>query len=154
MKHLILGLFIAFVSVSFAQVATVEVQGVEATRPQSPGDTGMALDESIGEVQIVIIAMDAGGNPVADAPVSWTVTNATEEAVYVVGSSAMMEDMAEDMMAEMDTELVIDGGVTNESGEAYLVVDSATAGDTRVFVTVDEVEGKTYDGRDMRVVWF
>jgi len=151
MKHLILGLFIAFVSVSFAQVATVEVQGVEATRPQSPGDTGMALDESIGEVQIVIIAMDAGGNPVADAPVSWTVTNATEEAVYVVGSSTMMEDM---QMAEMDTELVIDGGVTDENGEAYLVVDSATAGDATIVVTVDEVAGQTYDGRDMRVVWF
>jgi len=151
MKRLILGLFVAFLSVSFAQVATVEVQGVEATRPQSPGDTGMALDESIGEVQIVIIAMDAGGNPVADAPVSWTVTNATEEAVYVVGSSTMMEDM---QMAEMDTELVIDGGVTDENGEAYLVVDSATAGDATIVVTVDEVAGQTYDGRDMRVVWF
>ena len=154
MKRLFVGLVFVLAGFGLAQVATVEVQGVEATRPQSPGDTGMALDESIGEVQIVIIAMDAGGNPVADAPVSWTVMNATEEAVYVVGSSTMMEDVAEDMMAEMDTELVIDGGVTNENGEAYLVVDSATAGDTKVFVTVDEVEGKTYDGRDMRVVWF
>lgn len=151
MKHLLLGLLIAFVSVGFAQVATVEVQGVEATRPQSPGDTGMVLDESIGEVNIVIVATDADGNPVADAPVSWTVLNAKETAVYVVGSSATMDEM---QMAEMDTELVLDGGVTDENGEAYLVVDSATAGDTKVFVTVDEVEGKTYDGRDMRVVWF
>lgn len=151
MKRLFVSLLVGCVGLSFAQVATVEVQGVEATRPQSPDDTGMVLDESVGEVNIVIVAMDADGNPVADAPVSWTVLNATETPVYVVGSSAMMEEM---QMAEMESELMIDGGVTNEAGEAYLVVDSATAGDTKVFVTVDEVEGKTYDGRDMRVVWF
>ena len=151
MKRLFLGLFVALLGVSFAQVASVEVQGVEATRPQSPDDTGMMFDESIGEVQIVIIAMDADGNPVAGAPVSWTVLNAKETPVYVVSSSSMMDDT---MTAEMETELMIDGGMTDENGEAYLVVDSATAGDTKVFIMVDEVEGKTYDGRDMRVVWF
>lgn len=153
MKRLLLGLLVAFVGLGFAQVATVEVQGVEATSAKSPDDTGMVLDESVGEVKVVIVALDADGNPVADAPVSWTVLNAAEGPVYVVGSSAMMDTTMTDM-AEMDAELIIDGGLTDANGEAYLVVDSATAGDTKVFVTVDEVAGKTYDGRDMRVVWF
>ena len=44
--------------------------------------------------------------------------------------------------------------IRDADGKAYLVVDSPTPGDARVFVTVGGVDGKTYRGRDMRVVWF
>lgn len=150
MKRLLLSLVLVFAGIGFAQVATAEVQGVELTAAKSPEGTGAVMDESVGEKTILVIALDADGNPVADAPVSWTIANGTENTVYVVGSSHMMEAT----MAEGEAELVVDGGVTNENGEAYLTVDSETPGDTKVLVTVGEVEGKTYRGKDMRVVWF
>ncbi|UCH25310.1 MAG: hypothetical protein JSV66_15470 [Trueperaceae bacterium] len=157
MKRNLLGLItllgIALAGSALAQVATVEVVGVEATAPHSPSVVNALLrDESVGEVAVVIRALDAGGNPVAGAAVSWRVQNRTGNTVYVVGSSAVMAQMLERAVEGFD--LAIDGGVTDADGHAYLVVDSATSGDARVYVTVDGVDGKTYDGRDMRVVWF
>ena len=51
-------------------------------------------------------------------------------------------------------DLVPAQAITDENGEAYLVVDSHTVGDASVIVMVDGVQGVTYRNRDMRVVWF
>jgi len=156
MKYKLVGLLssmvIAFISLSFAQVATVEVQGVEATAAKSPGLTALLHDGSIGEVTVLVIATDANGNPVEGADVSWRLENRTTNPVYAVGSSAMMGSFLE--RASGQYEIAIMGGVTNAAGEAYLVIDSSMSGDARVYVMVEGVEGKTYDGRDMRAVWF
>jgi hypothetical protein len=157
MKRNLLGIImllgLALAGSALAQVATVEVLGVETTAARSASVVDALLkDDSVGEVAVVIRAVDAGGNPVAGAAVSWRVQNRTGNTVYVVGSSATMAPMLE--RAVEGVELAIDGGVTDADGNAYLLVDSATSGDSRVFVTVDGVDGKTYRGRDMRVVWF
>lgn len=148
---LILALFIALTTTGLAQVASAEVQGVETTAAKSAQGADM-LDESVGEVQVLVIALDADGSPVEGAAVSWTVQNNGAEPVYVLHTSGMMEMM--ENAAEAGAELMVDGGVTNEKGEAYITVDSGAAGDSKVFVMVDDVEGKTYRGKDMRVVWF
>lgn len=155
MKQKLLGLIltglIALTTTTFAQVTSAEVQGVETTAAKS-AEGADVLDESVGEVQVLVIAMDADGNPVEGAAVSWTVQNNGSEPVYVLHTSGMM-DMMENVVAA-EAELVVDGGMTNENGEAYITVDSGAAGDSKVFVMVDDVEGKTYRGKDMRVVWF
>ena len=155
MKRGLLSLGFALLSVfglAAAQVATAEFQGVDATAPKSPEASATLRDESVGETTILVRALDAEGNPVAGATVAWTVINSTSELVYVVGSSATMDEMLEQVDGE--TEVMLEGGVTDENGEAYLIVDSATAGDARVAVSVNEVAGETYSGGNMRVVWF
>ena len=149
-KLFVLSLFL--VTTALAQVTSAEVQSVEATAAKSAEGTAAILDESIGEVRVLIIATDEAGNPVEGATVSWTVQNNGSDPVYVLSTSGMM-DM--DISAvDAETELMVEGGVTDANGEAYIIVDSEAAGDSKVFVMIDEVEGKTYDGRDMRVVWF
>jgi len=135
-----------------AQVASAEFQGVDATAPKSPEASATLRDESVGETSVLVRALDAEGNPVAGATISWTVINSTGETVYVVGSSASMDELLEQVDGE--AELMLEGGVTDENGEAYLIIDSATAGDASVAVTVDDVAGETYSGGNMRVVWF
>jgi hypothetical protein len=135
-----------------AQVAAAEVQGVETTASHSTGVSGWLHDGSVGEVTVLVRALDADGNPVAGAPVLWTVRNRTDAIVYVVGSSAMMGGDPIGTYSGMLKS--VDGGVTDANGEAYLVVDSQTPGDASVLVTVGGVQGETYRGRDMRVVWF
>ena len=144
---------IFFVSASaFAQVASAEILGVAETRAKSPGLSGLVRDDSVGEVVILIRALDAAGNPVADAPLSWSVKNSSDNAAYVVGSSASMSQLLERVFKVMPISL--DGGVTDANGEAYLVVDSSAVGDMSIAVNVGGVDAKTYDGGDMRVVWF
>ncbi len=136
----------------WAQVETAEVQGVETAAAHSRGLTAWSLDGSVGEVTILVRALDSAGNPVAGAEVTWTVQNRTDNVVFAVGMSGMMDTMSEPTYNGMAVSF--DGGVTDENGETYFIVDSQTAGDARVFVTIGGVEGKTYRGRDMRVVWF
>ena len=143
---------LGLLSLASAQVASAEFQGVETTAAKSPEASATLRDESVGETQVLVRALDADGNPVAGAAVSWTLQNRTSEPVHVVGSSVSMGEMLETLAGE--AELMLDGGVTDENGEAYLVLDSGTAGDASVIVMVDEVQGETYRGRDMRVVWF
>lgn len=154
MKHKLIGLFmmLTLASLSFAQVETVQVQGVEATAAKSTGLTAIVHDGSVGEATITIVVTDASGNPVEGAEVMWRVENRTDNPVYAVGSSAMMPNFLE--RASGQYEISFMGGVTDANGEAYLVVDSQTAGDAKIYVTAGGVEGKTYRGRDMRVVWF
>ena len=139
-------------SPALAQVSKAEVQGVEATAAKSAEGTAEALDESVGEVRVLVIATDEAGNPVEGATVSWTVQNNGTDPVYVLSTSGMMEMMASAIDAE--AELMVEGGVTDANGEAYIIIDSGAAGDSKVFVTIDGVEGKTYRDKDMRVVWF
>lgn len=145
-------LSLAFAGTAIAQVASAEVLNVDATAPHSRGVSAWVHDESVGEVIVLIEARDASGNPVAGAPVSWTVRNTTENLVFVVGSSAMMGGDATGVYSS--AEVAIDGGVTDQNGQAYLVLDSQTAGDARVHVEVGGVVAETYSGGDMRVVWF
>jgi len=156
MKRIVIALSTAFglllLGNALAQVATVEIPGVETTAAKSSGLTALLMDGSVGEVKIVLRAVDANGDPVEGAAVSWTVKNSKDSVVYVVGSSATSQRML--MRAFKGMDLAVDGGTTDANGEAYLVVDSMTSGDTKVLVTVDEVAGKTYRGKDMRVVWF
>ena len=135
-----------------AQVASAEVQGVETTSAPSMHVQAWQQDGSVGEVRVVVVAYDDEGNPVSGAPVTWRVDNLGSDLVYVVGASTDLAEVPLTAYTAMD--LTIDGGTTNADGEAYLIVDSMTSGDARVFVTVGGVEGKTYRGRDMRVVWF
>ncbi len=156
MKKIILSIFTAcalvLTSTALAQIATAEIQGIDETRPHSIELDAVRLDGSVGEVVITVLALDAGGNPVAGAAVSWVVQNSKETPAYVVGSSAAMAAMLG--RAYKGADLSVDGGVTNENGEAYLVVDARTSGDTKVAVNVGGIDAKTYDGNDMRIVWF
>ncbi|MCA9835737.1 MAG: Ig-like domain-containing protein [Trueperaceae bacterium] len=155
MKQLVLGLMLfsaLFLSSAWAQVASAEILGVDETRPHSVELEALRPDGSVGEVIIRVRALDGSGNPVAGAPVSWLVKNSKTTPAYVVGSSASMAPMLGRAYAGAD--LSVDGGVTDENGEAYLVVDARTSGDTRVAVNVGGMDAKTYDGNDMRIVWF
>jgi ABC-type uncharacterized transport system substrate-binding protein len=156
MKYKVLGFlvagFITLASVSFAQVASVEVQGVEATAAKSQGLTALLRDGSVGEVTVLIKVSDASGNPVEGAEVSWRVESSTDATVYAIATSASMARILERALGNSDVSFA--GGTTDANGEAYLIVDSQSAGDAMVYVSVDGVEGKTYDNRDMRVVWF
>ncbi len=155
MKYKVLGFLLsclALASISFAQVASVEVQGVEATAAKSGGLNALLRDGSVGETIIVILAKDAAGNPVEGAEVSWSVESNTDNTVYVVGTSASMSLMLERALGGHSVDVA--GGVTASDGTAYIIVDSQVAGDSKVYVSVDGVEGKTYRGKDMRVVWF
>lgn len=134
------------------EVASAEIPGVEATRSHSQNVQAWRLDDSLGEVRVVVRALDADGDPVAGAPVQWRVANLGDTLVYVVGASTDLPDVP--LSAYTVRELTIDGGTTDDAGEAFLVLDAMSAGDARVFVDVGGVEAKTYDGRDMRVVWF
>ncbi len=142
----------AFGALAQAQVATAEVLGVETTSAPSTGVDAWLEDGSVGEVQVTVRALDANGNPVAGAPVQWRVDNLGSMIVYVVGSSAGVPGAPLSVYTAVDTH--VDGGVTDANGEAFLLVDSMFSGDARVFVTVGGVDGKTYRGRDMRIVWF
>lgn len=135
-----------------AQVATAEVQGVEATSPASRHVQAWQADGSVGEVRVRVRALDAAGEPVADAPVTWRVENMGEAVVYVVDASAGLPSAP--LSAHTVQELEIDGGTTDADGDAWLLLDSMTAGDVRVYITVGGIEAKTFDGRDMRIVWF
>ena len=156
MKQIVLALLglatLGLAASALGQVTTAEVLGVETTAAASPDGSGSLRDNSVGEVTIVVRALDANGNPVAGAQVAWSVQNRTENVMYVVGTSASMEALS--TAAYSSAQVAVDGGVTDADGKAYLVVDSPTPGDARVFVTVGGVDGKTYRGRDMRVVWF
>ncbi len=134
-----------------AQVTTAEVLGIAETRPHSEAGTALYEDGSVGEVIVRVRALDAGGNPVAGAAVAWVLTNSTTGTAYVVGSSA---DHDVPLILIGSSDLMVEGGMTDENGEAYLVVDSRSAGDVSMVVTVGELEAKTYDAGDMRVVWF
>lgn len=136
---------------ALAQVASAEIVGIGTTAAHSRGASGWTLDGSVGEVEIVVLALDAAGNPVAGAPVTWTVQNGTENVVYIVDASAPLPAGAH---AHQGADLTLDGGVTGADGRAYLTVDSLTAGDARFPVTVGGAEAKDYSGSDMRVVWF
>lgn len=149
---LIASLALAVGATALAQVASAEILNVDATAPHSRGVAAWVHDDSVGEVTILVEARDAAGNPVAGAPVSWTVRNTTDNLAFVVGSSAMMGGSA--ISAHNGVEVSVDGGVTDENGRAYLVLDSQTAGDARVHVEVGGVAAETYSGGDMRVVWF
>ena len=156
MKKIILSIFavcaLFLMGSALAQVASAEIQGIDETRPHSLELDAIRRDGSVGEVVITVLALDASGNPVAGAAVSWLVKNSKETPAYVVGSSASMAAMLGRAYAGAD--LTIDGGVTDENGEAYLVVDARTSGDTRIAVNVGGIDAKTYDGNDMRIVWF
>lgn len=153
MKKFILVLALAaLASISMAQVAKVEVQGVETTKAHTRGISAIVRDGSVGEAIVVIKAVDEAGNPVAGAAVTWTLKNNKANPVYAVGTSASMNLMLERVFEGQSVE--IDGGVTDENGEAYFVVDAGASADAKVYVTVDGVAGKTYRGKDMRVVWF
>lgn len=136
---------------SAQQVAAAEFQGVDFTLPHSPGVSGWLHDSSVGEAVIVVIAYDAAGKPVAGAPVVWTVKNSKPDVAYVVASSVPSQGRAH---AYHDVPLEVDGGVTGADGRAFIVIDSLTAGDLKVGVTVGGVTAETYSGGDMRVVWF
>jgi len=153
MKKLVLVLaLIVLASISMAQVAKVEVQGVETTKAHTRGISAIVHDGSVGEAMVVIKAVDDAGNPVAGAAVIWTVKNNKANPVYVVASSASKNLMLERVYEGGSVE--IDGGVTDENGEAFLIVDAGASADAKIYVTVDGVAGKTYRGKDMRVVWF
>lgn len=137
--------------VAFAQVTTAEVLGVAETRAHSSGSSALYQDGSVGEVLVRVRALDAGGNPVPGASVSWVLTNRTTAPAYLVGASAEGRYPVL-LVGSGDTEL--DGGVTDANGEAYLVLDARSAGDVVVKVTIEGMEAKGYDGSDMRVVWF
>lgn len=136
---------------AFAQVESAEVLGIADTRPSSTGSSALYQDDSVGEVLVRVRALDAGGNPVPGASVSWVLTNRTAATAYVVGSSAAG---AYPVILFGGSDTTVDGGVTDENGEAYLVVDARSAGDVSMVITVGGVEAKSYDGSDMRVVWF
>lgn len=131
-------------------VASAEFKGVDMTLPHSPGVSGWLADGSVGEGTIVVLALDASGNPVAGAPVTWTVNNATDAVVYVVAG----DGVADVVPAYNGMPVSITGGTTGPDGTARLVVDSLTPGDTKVAVEVGGVGAETYSGGDMRVVWF
>jgi hypothetical protein len=132
------------------QVASAEFQGVDMTLPHSRGVSGWMADGSVGEGTVVVLALDAAGNPVAGAPVAWTVTNATDSVVYVVAGNGVSDVLS----AYNGMALSITGGTTGADGTARLVVDSLSSGDARVAVEVGGMEAETYSGGSMRVVWF
>lgn len=136
---------------SAQEVAKAEFQGVDITLPHSPGVSGWLADGSVGEARIVVTARDASGNPVAGAPVVWTVMNSKPNVAYVVSTNSAATMRAH---AYKGVPLVVDGGVTDSEGRAFIVIDSLTSGDLKAAVTVGGVAAKTYDGGDMRVVWF
>lgn len=151
-------LFVIVVAVLFGglaaaqQVATAEFQGVDFTLPHSPGVSGWLADGSVGEARIVVLALDADGNAVAGAPVMWTVRNAVSDVAYVVDASADDHQLA---TAYEGADLVVQGGVTDADGQAFLVLDSLTAGDLTAIATVGSATATSYDGGEaMRVVWF
>lgn len=153
MKKFILVLALALLaSISMAQVAKVEVQGVETTKAHTRGISAIVRDGSVGEAIVVIKAVDEAGNPVPGAAVTWILKNNKVNPVYAVGHSGSIHLMLERVFEGQSVE--IDGGVTDENGEAYLVVDAGMSTDAKIYVTVDGVAGKTYRGKDMRVVWF
>lgn len=143
---------LALAPVALGQVATAEVQGVEATSPTSRHAQAWQADGSVGEVRVLVRALDAAGDPVAGAPVTWRVENIGDDVVYAVDASAGLPSAP--LSAHTVQELEIDGGTTDANGDAWLVLDSMTAGDVQVYITVGGVEAKTFDGRDMRIVWF
>lgn len=134
-----------------AQVASAELLGVAETRPPSEASAALYADGSVGEVVVRVRALDASGNPVVGAAVSWTLTNRTTAPAYVVDSSG---DLSSVLLLLGSHQQTLDGGVTDENGEAYLTIDARSQGDVSLAVTVDGADAKTYDGGDMRVVWF
>lgn len=151
-RFILLAALVALGSISMAQVAKVEVQGVETTKAHTRGISSIVYDGSVGEAMVVIKAVDEAGNPVAGAAVTWTLKNNKANTVYAVGHSGSMTLMLERVFEGQSVE--VDGGLTDENGEAYFVVDAGMTADAKVYVTVDGVAGKTYRGKDMRVVWF
>lgn len=151
-KFILLAALVALGSISMAQVAKVEVQGVETTKAHTRGIGAIVLDGSVGEAMVVIKAVDEAGNPVAGAAVTWTLKNNKANPVYAVGHSGSMQLMLKRVFEGQSVE--IDGGITDNNGEAYFVVDAGMTADAKVYVMVDGVAGKTYRGKDMRIVWF
>ena len=151
-KLLLMVALLALAGLALAQVEKVAVQGVETTRAHTRGIGAIVNDGSVGEAAIKIVVTDAAGKPVAGAHVVWKVKNQKANTVYVVGTSAATGPMLIRVFEGQTVE--VDGGVTNDDGEACIKLDSGARGDAKVYVTADGVEGKTYRGKDMRVVWF
>lgn len=157
MKHWTIKLVavaaLAVLSTAFAQVATVNILGVDPTSPSSDGYAAWSADGSVGEVTVRVEALDADGDPVPGARVTWRVENATPEIVWVVdmsgpglgGSSKPVADTAD---------RTLDGGTTGADGGAYVVLDAMHAADARVHVEIDGVAGESYSGGGLRIVWF
>lgn len=135
---------------AFAQVTKAEIQGVEFTLPPSEVGSSGTHDGSVGEAEIVVIAMDANGDPVADAAVSWTLRNRKTGMVFVVNNSGI--DGLTGIYGQAS--LMFDGGVTDAEGKASITLDASAAGDIDVRVSIDEVDASGYGGRNMRIVWF
>lgn len=146
-----LALLLGGTAAAQGEVAAAEILGVETTAAHSRGIAGWARDGSVGEVPIQVRALDASGNPVAGAEVVWTITNATPNLVYAVEASGAMEALP---LRVYSARPVVVRGTTDADGIATLVLDSATAGDASIAVTVDGMPAQTYRERDMRVVWF
>jgi hypothetical protein len=152
MRKVLVILVLALASAAWAQVAVAEVLDVADTLPRSPGISALLRDQSVGEKLIEVQGRDAAGNPVAGAEVIWTLSNRTDNPVYVVGHSGTTARILLRVLPRATLE--VSGGVTDAEGKAYLIIDSGTAGDVIITVTVGGVSAKGYDGTDMRVVWF
>lgn len=135
-----------------AQVDSAEIQGVEITLPHSPNVSGWQLDDSVGEARIVVLALDANGDPVEGAHVEWRLHNRSSNLAFVVGVSGDSDFDTASIYTVRDR--LVDGGTTDADGRAYIVLDARTSGDVSVSVTVGGVEASGYGGRSMRVVWF
>ncbi|CAN5908150.1 hypothetical protein BH24DEI2_BH24DEI2_23480 [soil metagenome] len=146
----LLALATLFGGAALAQVSSADILGVDETRPHSETGTALFADDSTGEVTVRVRALDANGDPVAGAPVSWTLSNRTSALAYVVGSSAESGVL----LVFGSSELPLEGGATDANGEAYLTIDAQSAGDVSLAVTVGGVDAKAYDGNNLRVVWF
>lgn len=157
MKHWTLKLVaiavLAALSTAVAQVATVNILGVDPTSPSSDGFAAWSADGSVGEVTVRVEALDAAGDPVQGAQVSWRVENSTPEFVWVVEMSGPALGMASKPVADTAAR-TLDGGRTGDDGGAYIVLDAMRAADARVHVEIDGVAGEAYSGGALRIVWF
>jgi hypothetical protein len=150
MKRLVILLALVAFAWASAQVSSAEILGIDDTRPHSAPGTALIQDGSVGEVTVRVRALDGGGNPVANAPVVWTLTNRTDRPAFVVGGG---EGWPLGLIVFGRDTLTLEG-MTDADGVAYLVVDAQTAGDVSIAVRAGDVDAKTYDGNNMRVVWF
>lgn len=157
MKHWTIKLVaiaaLAVLSTAFAQVATVNILGVDPTSPSSDGYAAWSADRSVGEVTVRVEALDAAGDPVEGARVTWRIENSTPEIVWVVEMSGPGLGAASKPVADTAAR-TLDGGGTDADGETYIVLDAMHAADARVHVEIDGVAGEAYSGGALRIVWF
>lgn len=157
MKHwtfkLVAVAALAVLSTAFAQVATVNILGVDATSPTSDSFAAWIADGSVGEVTVRAQALDAAGDPVEGARVTWRIENSTPQIVWVVQTSG--GEFGPGSKPVSDTAArTIRGGRTNADGEATIVLDAMDAADADVHVEIDGVPGDAYRGGALRIVWF